>query len=551
MAGTGCFLLWKNYSPLLTGKIQSAEVADIEAELDDPAHAETPDDEEPLAALANGDDEEIEARPIGQREIREIAASDDDFPVADDLFDDELADRPAPSASPVRRAAATAERLPVTPRPNRAVSQPSRSDFDELADGGEFENTEPTDESDDVGPMDSGETELVEVDTPPRRPTGGSRFTSARPAETVESDEFETDLDDGTAISESAPEPTRLRPVDADDDVPNLRISDARNRVALDGPDVELAVPRTQGKSAAVPANFDQPQIVEDLESDSVNGLEAVDLSSRRALSRTRVLRPTEVPDEMIAESESGDETLSPAREGLSREPERTPITPRRAQPVAPGDQPSSRVAFQEPRPRHRHESGESYVVEPSDTYWSISKKIYGTPRFFQALAEHNRAQVAEPERLRPGVKISTPPEEDLLTQYARYVPGSGNAEKSGNLVPGDRSVSEKLGIASESPTRRVPGREPRSIAEAGDHGAHGGGFHYSRSGEPLYQVGDGDTLSTIAQQHLGKSSRSNELYQLNQDRLADPDRLRVGTVLRLPADASRIGLVPRSERIR
>jgi hypothetical protein len=71
-------------------------------------------------------------------------------------------------------------------------------------------------------------------------------------------------------------------------------------------------------------------------------------------------------------------------------------------------------------------------------------------------------------------------------------------------------------------------------------------GFHFGNNGEPLYRVGDGDTLTSIAQQHLGKASRSYELYQLNQERLADPDRLRVGTILKLPVDASRIGVVPK-----
>jgi hypothetical protein len=55
---------------------------------------------------------------------------------------------------------------------------------------------------------------------------------------------------------------------------------------------------------------------------------------------------------------------------------------------------------------------------------------------------------------------------------------------------------------------------------------------------------GKGDTLEV-------RIELDKEVYQLNQDRLADPDRLRVGSILKLPADASRVGVVSESTRIR
>jgi nucleoid-associated protein YgaU len=161
-------------------------------------------------------------------------------------------------------------------------------------------------------------------------------------------------------------------------------------------------------------------------------------------------------------------------------------------------------------------------------------------------------------------VELQTPPAEELVEQYARFIPagGSGAGGSATRDIAREEPGAAPLGVASGTPTRRVPDRavaEGRQVAEG--RGAidprelHRDqddlGFHFGNNGEPLYRVGDGDTLTSIAQQHLGKASRSYELYQLNQERLADPDRLRVGTILKLPVDASRIGVVPKGTRVR
>lgn len=59
-----------------------------------------------------------------------------------------------------------------------------------------------------------------------------------------------------------------------------------------------------------------------------------------------------------------------------------------------------------------------------------------------------------------------------------------------------------------------------------------------------MYTVQQGDTLSHIAKNLLGDSSRWRELYELNQQTLKNPNLISVGQKLILPADAS--GTVPR-----
>ncbi len=49
------------------------------------------------------------------------------------------------------------------------------------------------------------------------------------------------------------------------------------------------------------------------------------------------------------------------------------------------------------------------------------------------------------------------------------------------------------------------------------------------------YTVRYGDTLSRIADKLLGSSSRYQEIYDANRDRIISPDRLQVGAAIRIP----------------
>ena len=49
------------------------------------------------------------------------------------------------------------------------------------------------------------------------------------------------------------------------------------------------------------------------------------------------------------------------------------------------------------------------------------------------------------------------------------------------------------------------------------------------------YTVKAGDTLSKIAQEHLGNAGAFMKIFELNKDQLSDPDMIKPGQVLRLP----------------
>jgi nucleoid-associated protein YgaU len=148
----------------------------------------------------------------------------------------------------------------------------------------------------------------------------------------------------------------------------------------------------------------------------------------------------------------------------------------------------------------------QGYVVEPGDNFWTISRKLYGTGKFFQALATHNAPIVADPAKLKPGQRIAAPSVAELDLRYATLLAPTGTS-------------------STAKPVQSV-------------------GFFVSEAGQPMYRVGTDDTLSSIAYGHLGRASRWVQIYELNRHALKDGNTLKVGAELRLPADASQVQMM-------
>ena len=55
-------------------------------------------------------------------------------------------------------------------------------------------------------------------------------------------------------------------------------------------------------------------------------------------------------------------------------------------------------------------------------------------------------------------------------------------------------------------------------------------------AGARSYTVEKGDTLSHIAKAHYGRASKWRAIFEANRDILDDPDRIKPGQVLKIPA---------------
>ncbi|HEV3138380.1 MAG TPA: LysM peptidoglycan-binding domain-containing protein, partial [Pirellulales bacterium] len=134
------------------------------------------------------------------------------------------------------------------------------------------------------------------------------------------------------------------------------------------------------------------------------------------------------------------------------------------------------------------------YTVQPNDSLWIVSEKVYGTGRYFKAIYEHNRTRLPHADRLAVGTVIVVPPVAVLEQQYPALCP----KQRKSALV------------------------KHRTIEASTRHRV---------AGSNVYVVEEGDTLFDIARYELGKASRWAEIYDLNRDALGeDFDYLQPGT---------------------
>ena len=137
-----------------------------------------------------------------------------------------------------------------------------------------------------------------------------------------------------------------------------------------------------------------------------------------------------------------------------------------------PANSPRSQedIARHQRRPAHIPTPDGTYAVEPNDSFWTISQKVYGTGGYFKAVQRHNRKPGGNSDGLEIGGLILVPPVEELEQKYPQLCP-----EARALPPPGGRAL-------------------PTS-----SQGGYGG---------RVYVVEEGDTLFDIARYELGKASR-------------------------------------------
>lgn len=109
--------------------------------------------------------------------------------------------------------------------------------------------------------------------------------------------------------------------------------------------------------------------------------------------------------------------------------------------------------------------------------------------------------------------------------------PGAGPDPATLSLSPGRRSGGAAFGnvgsgVASTESRAGADFGRVRSAATSTEAGA----------AARAYTVRPGDTLSHIAQAHFGRASLWPRIFDANRDQLDDPDLIRPGQVLRIPA---------------
>ncbi len=139
-----------------------------------------------------------------------------------------------------------------------------------------------------------------------------------------------------------------------------------------------------------------------------------------------------------------------------------------------------------EPTPAETHTADRWYTVKEGDNLTKIARKVYGDGDYAQVIYEANRHRMTSINSVRVGVRLLIP-------------------DRAGRATP------------APAETRTETPSAPRDTATT------------------EYKVKDGETLTELAQRFYGSQRHWNKLYELNRDRIDDPDRVRAGTVIRVP----------------
>jgi len=521
--------------------------------------------------FATGDDATKEGDQVAQSapaNDAELDSPDADIPDDGDPFDDAPAIRPKRKSrsegnTEPRRIEIASDATPINPRQapaGRPRNNPLRDslalDEDELpeiadsAGGRAAEQSEP-DPGDDASGFSIGKP----ADTSRRRALAGRADSHNQPGL-----EQQRRSSSGPRLSDAEDTDAGLIDDLADDRLDGYRVADRRgsenSRGRLGKPSISIV------------------EAHDDTEADAkLDGFVPEEMTTHRAVSKTVVVRANDARhsatdaygakavarrDAATRSAAFGDEAEfdeAPVAPGIDAnstysKPKRggNNSNPRRATPPAPAA--DERLMSMPASPGSQsHISGpvsDTYRVAPDDNFWKISRKVYGTARYFQALTRHNEERVPDPQKLRPGTQILTPPAAVLEEQYPDLI------EKTSPSAAPSNGVSDRTSLRPTFEKPLVDGdgdladQKSRTDVESAP-----AGYFYSKTGEPLYRIGHDDTLGSVAQRHLGRASRWHEIYDLNQDVLKSPDNLTLGTVIRLPSDASRVGLAPESDRRR
>lgn len=228
------------------------------------------------------------------------------------------------------------------------------------------------------------------------------------------------------------------------------------------------------------------------------------------------------IPPAQLITGQPADEPLTLADRGEARGPslsvdelrryardqfgiELTPVTPV----VGMADDRAPRSTTQ-PAQREPERSAPAYpaprlhTVQPDETLWSIANRYYEEGSLHAPLAAYNRSRLPDPSALRVGVTLLIPTRAELLGSSDAALAARGAEAKPQSTKPGATKPASKPDAKPAAPARE-------------------------------YVVKKGDTLGDISMASLGAAKRWREIYELNQDRIDDPDNVVVGTRLRLP----------------
>jgi len=153
--------------------------------------------------------------------------------------------------------------------------------------------------------------------------------------------------------------------------------------------------------------------------------------------------------------------------------------------------------------------SGTTHTVAPGETLSKIALAHYGSKSksLVDSIYAANKVAMQSPDNLKPGMVLTLP-------NAPSPTRGDATASQKTPANPGVKPTEEPKVVQSKVPT----------------DSANGGRF---------YQVKKNDRWVSIARDQLGDAGRWKELHELNKDKFPDPQKIREGVRIKLPAGKS------------
>lgn len=143
-----------------------------------------------------------------------------------------------------------------------------------------------------------------------------------------------------------------------------------------------------------------------------------------------------------------------------------------------------------------------TYVVKSGESFYTIARDLYGNSHFYPHISRANPD--IDPSKIRPGMTINVP-----------------DASAVKPTVPVVNPTGTSAAVATATTAKPAVAPAPLAADE--------------------YRVGNNDNLYRIAAKLYGSPAKMQEIYDLNKATIGeDPAKLKVGTVLKLPAGAKK-----------
>ncbi len=186
---------------------------------------------------------------------------------------------------------------------------------------------------------------------------------------------------------------------------------------------------------------------------------------------------------------------------------------------TAPLEATADATAAPVPAPHRRAGAELIHYVEADDSLAELANRYYGDSAYQGSIAAVNRGALAPDGTLIAGTRLIIPNRAGHVELQA-----DANNARVGLLDTGMFEAVPGINARGEAPSTVLP------VTAAAQR---------ETSRPATVEVMPGDSLSKLAERHLGSSARYLELYEANQDQLSSPDVVVVGMQLKLPPTAS------------